>query len=952
MDYDGRVVFKIDGDDSGLQKTINNTTNALGGLKSTIVKLGLGALLTKGMKDAVTATNKFESSLAKASTLFGNVSVDTDNLSKKILELSSATGQASDAIGNSLYNALSAGVSVTEDMGEAMSFLESATKLSVAGFTDVDTAVTATAKVMNAYGKEMYDAERIGEILMQTQNLGITTVDQLGSALATVTPVAASFGVSFEQVGASLALMTKQGTDTATATTQLRGMISELGQDGTQASKNLQKAFARAGLEYKNFAEYMRDPNNNLQSAIRLLEEEADSAGLTLSDMFSNVRAGIGALQLAKDETGLYSEFLENLAGDTRLVEDAYAKMMDTRTNKLAKMKEQLKNITIKITGSELVSNMLDKIVNFGQTVLDKFDAWSDSIDVFGRKARLVFLYIKGEYERSPLKTLIDKGLEFIGDEIQDIVDKFKEGDVFGAIADALGDLLLVSVSFKLASGAISGLLGDFTGSFGSLGVWTADALILYAGFKEAQGENSIAKFGIKAAVALASALGATWLTGSPTVGGLVLGVTFKVLGWIWDDKEAREPTIGNAPTGSTEDTHGGTPINVKGTAGQIAKYLKKTLPADVFKEVYTSGKAVGEYLTEGVIDGILSDEEYAKYSVYSFADLMNEALREKEEIHSPSKVWEKYGEFLAEGLAQGLYGDKAEKYAKEAVGKLQKILEDEVLSGDIDLGEAFKVQDFIEGGAGNMSSALTEAIPSRWRNKTDYYAKNRDRLMSYGQNNDNQLEKTTSGWERFLSTFSDARKGFDAFIEEFKDSERTVDNWKDAFSSAFGSIGQGFESLGEALATGEDGWLAFAKAGLEAIATVLEALAEQWMTMAIASPSWAEKALYLAGASTAMVSAGVVRGLGNTMNRYEYGGIVGGHGVTGDRHMIFANAGELILSKAQQGVIASQLGNQSQPTINISFNGQVFGDQQSISEYVYEGIRTAQNNGVLQSWQ
>lgn len=95
----------------------------------------------------------------------------------------------------------------------------------------------------------------------------------------------------------------------------------------------------------------------------------------------------------------------------------------------------------------------------------------------------------------------------------------------------------------------------------------------------------------------------------------------------------------------------------------------------------------------------------------------------------------------------------------------------------------------------------------------------------------------------------------------------------------------------------------------------------------------------------TALVSSQQYQG-------YERGGIVGGSGITGDNHLIMANAGELILTKAQQGIIASQLqGGGSAPVIEVNFTGQVFGDQRTISEYVYDGIKTAQMQGDLRQW-
>lgn len=69
-----------------------------------------------------------------------------------------------------------------------MMFLEKSAQLAKSGFTDVDTAVSATAKVLNAYKMDVSETDKVHKILMQTQNKGITTVGELGSVLAQVTP--------------------------------------------------------------------------------------------------------------------------------------------------------------------------------------------------------------------------------------------------------------------------------------------------------------------------------------------------------------------------------------------------------------------------------------------------------------------------------------------------------------------------------------------------------------------------------------------------------------------------------------------------------------------------------------------------------------------------------------------------------------------------------------------
>lgn len=293
MAADGSVVIEITGDDRKLKSSLGSLGNvATSALKGVATAVTVAATAIAGLAaGAVKVGSAFEQTMANTSTMFGDVEVDTDGLNSKILELSNSSGIAATAIGDSLYNALSAGVPVTEDMNGAMDYMESCTKLAAAGFTDVDTAVTATAKVMNAYGMGLEDVDSIQKIMLQTQNKGITTVDELGASLAQVTPTASAMGVSFENVGAALATMTAQGTPTAQATTQLNTLIAELGKNGTVAAGNLAKAAEGTQYAGKSFTELM-DAGVPLNEVLDLMSDYADANGLSMVDMFSSIEGG------------------------------------------------------------------------------------------------------------------------------------------------------------------------------------------------------------------------------------------------------------------------------------------------------------------------------------------------------------------------------------------------------------------------------------------------------------------------------------------------------------------------------------------------------------------------------------------------------------------------------------------------------------------------------------
>lgn len=144
---DGKVTVLYDGDTSGIDKANSEAESKVSNCGSKLGSIAKGAAVAIGAAfvAAGAAAFKFgmdfENSVAAASTLFGDVAVDTENLQNKLLDLSDASGIAAADLGNTLYNALSAGIPVSEDMGEALAFIEKNTQLAKAGFTDVNTAV-------------------------------------------------------------------------------------------------------------------------------------------------------------------------------------------------------------------------------------------------------------------------------------------------------------------------------------------------------------------------------------------------------------------------------------------------------------------------------------------------------------------------------------------------------------------------------------------------------------------------------------------------------------------------------------------------------------------------------------------------------------------------------------------------------------------------------------------
>ena len=392
---------------------VKGITTAVSAVSTAIVGIGTAS---------AAVGKEFEVSMTKASTLFGDVAVDTENLNKRMLEVSNSTGVAAAEMGEALYSALSAGIPASEDMSEAVGVLEKSAKLAKAGFTDVDTALAATAKTLNAYGLDVSAVDDIQKVLIQTQNLGITTVGELGASLAQVTPTAAAFGVSFDQVGAALAGMTAAGTPTAQATTQLNSLIAELAKNGTVAAGNLEKAAAGTKYAGQSFVEMMQN-GANLQDVLDMLSVEAEKSGVSLVDMFSSLEAGKAALSIDGSD---FLGNLEQMSTSADVVGEAYEKMSDTLEAKSEQIKNSVKNLGISIYND--LQNPIKDMVDMALGMVDELQtAFSEGgiaglASAAGNVIAELSTYIIGQ-----VPIVIDAAIQVLQGFIQGLIDNIPE---------------------------------------------------------------------------------------------------------------------------------------------------------------------------------------------------------------------------------------------------------------------------------------------------------------------------------------------------------------------------------------------------------------------------------------------------------------------------------------------------------------------------------------------
>ena len=290
--------------------------------------------------DCVEASVKYQAAMARVGTLTGDA--DLSEFSDGIMELSNNLGVSATDIADSMYQALSASV----DAADALKFVEQSTKLSIGGFTDATTAVDVLTTIINAYNLKATDAARISDILVNTQNLGKTTVQQLGQTLGQVIPLAATYNVKLENLASAYVAMTRGGINTANATTYIRAAMQELGDDSSAVSAILQE------MSGKNFAQ-LSAAGYSLGDIMQMLGQSVNNDATAFANLWSNQRAGLGAMSILNAGTEEYAKTMESMADATGVAEENFAKIAGTGERAGARLTTSLENLKIAV-GSEL----------------------------------------------------------------------------------------------------------------------------------------------------------------------------------------------------------------------------------------------------------------------------------------------------------------------------------------------------------------------------------------------------------------------------------------------------------------------------------------------------------------------------------------------------------------------------------------------------------------------
>ena len=312
---------------------------------------------------SVKLASDYTDAVAKVGTVADLQSVPLEKLRDDMLQLSTETGRGAGEIADATYQAISASV----DTADAVSFVGTSVGLAKAGFLETADAVDVLTTIINAYGLEASDAGRLSDILIQTQNDGKTTVNELSQSMGQVIPLASAYGVNIENLAASYAQLTKNGVATAQAGTYLKSMLNELGDSGSDVGEILK---SKTG---KSFGQLMND-GMSLGDVLGILNDSVNGDSEALAGLWSSSEAGTGALSILSSGVGAFNDELGNMQDSTGNVADAL-ETLSTPSAKAQKSLNAVKNAGIELGSAalEAIAPLLEQLAETVKSLTERF---------------------------------------------------------------------------------------------------------------------------------------------------------------------------------------------------------------------------------------------------------------------------------------------------------------------------------------------------------------------------------------------------------------------------------------------------------------------------------------------------------------------------------------------------------------------------------------------------
>lgn len=304
------------------------------------IGISAGIAFAQAAKGAYDFEKQFQQSMKEVATLSSGIKGSLTDYMNQVVDITREIPVQANDVAKALYQIVSAG----HDGADGMKILEVSAKDAIGGVTDTATAADAITTLINAYKLSASDAGRISDQLFTTVKLGKTSFGELGKSIAQAAPIAASYGVEIDQVLAAVATLTKQGTPTAQAMTQIRAAI--------------------VGV-----SKYLGDGAYNgrtFQEALELVRQKAGGSEAKLREFIPEIEAVNGLLGLTGQNATEAAGHLSEMGNSAGAAEAAFKEMASSAQNQLQMLQNNI-TASLRPMGEAILKEVSDIATSFNE---------------------------------------------------------------------------------------------------------------------------------------------------------------------------------------------------------------------------------------------------------------------------------------------------------------------------------------------------------------------------------------------------------------------------------------------------------------------------------------------------------------------------------------------------------------------------------------------------------
>lgn len=338
---DGALYFATGIDNTGFYKSRREAIGIIKAMADEItsfdvfggIGISAGIAFARAAKESYDFEKRFQKAMLEVATLSKEVDGSLTEYMNRVMDMIRDIPIAGDEAAKALYQIVSAG----HDGANGMKILEVSAKAATGGLTETATAADAITTILNAYGMQADKAKSVSDKLFTTVRLGKTTFGELGTSIAQAAPIAASFGISLDDVLAAVATITKQGVPTSEAMTKIRAAIL-----GTA------NQLGDAAFQGRTF-----------QEVLQLIYDKADGSATKMKELLGTDEALQAALALTGKNAKGASKDLAELGNSAGAAETAFKKMNDSTENQLVLLRNNI-TAALRPMGEEIMKQVSD----------------------------------------------------------------------------------------------------------------------------------------------------------------------------------------------------------------------------------------------------------------------------------------------------------------------------------------------------------------------------------------------------------------------------------------------------------------------------------------------------------------------------------------------------------------------------------------------------------------